>query len=126
MADMTTYTGVTPITKKLTAVAVGRALRVVLDSSGTVAVAGIAVRGDYITLQDGVASAHVQVVPIGTPAKVPQVASEIVAVNDPAYSAASGKASKTAGGGAVIIGKWVQAAGADEIGEVQLAGNPAA
>ncbi len=120
MADIATYTGVTPISKPLTAAACARGLRVTLDSSGTVSASAIGVRGDYVTLRDGVASEVVPVVPSGTPAKVPAVASESVAIGDPAYSAASGKFSKTSTS-AVLMGKWTMAASADGVlGEVQL------
>lgn len=125
MADIATYIGVTPVSKTLTAASCARGLRVALNSSGLVAAAAIGVRGDYVTLRDGVASEVVPVVALGTPAKVPVVASEAVAVGDIAYSAASGKASKTSGGGAVVVGIWTMAAAQDALGEVQLSGSPA-
>lgn len=120
MAELATYTGVTPISKKLTAVAAARGVRLVLDSSGTVSVAGSTVRGDYVSMQDGAASEVIIVTPLGTPAKVPALASEATVVGDIAYSAASGKFSKTATS-AVAVGKWTLAASGDGVlGEVQL------
>lgn len=120
MADIATYTGVTPIAKTLTNAACARGLRVALDSSGTISAAAIGVRGDYVTMQDGVANQVIEVTPAGTPAKVPAVASEAVAVGDTAYSAAAGKFSKTSTS-AVLMGKWVMAASGDGVlGEVQL------
>lgn len=122
MAELATYTGVTPISKKLTNSAIGRGLRVVLNSSGVVALAGIGVPGHYVTLQSGAADEVVPVVPLGTPAKIPAVASEAVAVGDKAYSAANGKFSKTSTD-AVEVGVWTLAASADGVlGEVQLYG----
>lgn len=120
MAELATYTGVTPITKKLTNATIGRGIRVALNSSGLVSAAGIDAPGHYVTLQSGAANEHIPVVPLGTPAKVPAVASEAVAVGDKAYSAADGKFSKTPTD-AVEIGVWTQAASADGVlGEVQL------
>jgi hypothetical protein len=52
--------------------------------------------------------------------KVPAVASEAVAVGDPAYTAAAGKFSKTSSS-ATLVGKWVLAASGDGVlGEVEL------
>lgn len=121
MADFATYLGVTPVSKTLTAVAAARGIRVTLDASGTVAKSVIGVRGDYVTLRDGVASEVIDCVAAGTPAKVPALASEAVAIGDAAYSAADGKFSKTSGGGAILMGKWTMAASGDGVlGEVQL------
>ncbi len=121
MADMATYIGVTPVTARLGAAAVARGLRIVGDSSNLYTVAGIGVRGDYITLRDGVAGEDVPVVSVGTPAKVPVVASEALVVGDLLYSAALGKTSKTAGGGAIVIGRCKMAASGDGVlGEAVL------
>lgn len=126
MADIATYIGATPVSIQLGAAAVGRGLRVVGDSANLYTVAGIGVRGDYITMQDGVAGQFVEACPLGTPAKVPVVASEALVVGNVAYSAALGKTSNSAGGGAVVIGKVKLATtGADVLGEVLLQGSPA-
>jgi len=120
MADIATHIGVTPVSITLTAAACGRGLRVTRNSSGLCAVTAATSRGDYVTLRDGVASEVVPAVPPGTPAKVPAVASEAVAVGDLAYSAASGKFSKTATD-AVLMGRWTMAASGDGVlGEVEL------
>lgn len=121
MAEMATYVGVTPRTVIATNVAIGRGLRVVKDSSGTVAVAGIGVRGDYVTIADIEASKPGMACSMADGAKVPAVASEACAVGDDAYSAASGKFSKTSTN-AVYCGRWSLAASADGVlGEVELA-----
>lgn len=120
MAELATYTGVTPISKTLTAVAAARGVRLTLASTGLCAVSALGERGDYGLLRDGVASEVVPVVPLGTPAKIPALASEACAVGDAAYSAAAGKFSKTSTN-AVLMGKWVLAASGDGVlGEVQL------
>jgi hypothetical protein len=118
--SLATHLGVTPVTVTLTAVAVARGLRVTRNSSGLCAVQDASARGDYVTLRDGVASEAIPAAASGTPAKVPAVASEAVAVGDLAYSAAGGKFSKTSAS-AVLMGRWTQAASGDGVlGEVQL------
>lgn len=120
MAEIATYLGVTPITGTLTAAAVARGLRVTRNSSNLFAVQDISARGDAVTLRDGVASEAIPICPSGTPAKVPAVASEAVAIGDLAYSAAGGKFSKTSTN-AVLMGRWTLAASGDGVlGEVQL------
>lgn len=120
MAELATYLGITPKTITLTNVAVARGLRVTRNSSGLCAVEGITARGDYVTLADGVASEAISACPAGTPAKVAAVASEATVVGDLAYSAASGKFSKTSTN-AVLMGRWTLAASADGVlGEVEL------
>ena len=120
MADFATYIGVTPVSAKLTAVAVARGVRLVRDSSGTHAVADATIRGDVVTIREGVASEVIPVCPAGTPAKVPALASEATLVGDLAYAAASGKFSKTSTN-AALMGRWTLAASADGVlGEVQL------
>lgn len=120
MASIATYRGIQPVTVIATAVAIARGVRVALDSDGLVAAAAISVRGDYVTLEaipaDGVGLAALL-----QQGSVPMVASEAVVVGDDAYSAADGKCSTTSGGGAVIVGKWVQAASGDGVlGVVEL------
>lgn len=120
MADLATNLGVVPQTQTTTNAAVGRGLRVTLDSSGTVSVSAIGVAGDYVTLVDIPASTPGACNAMGNGAKVAALASEACAVGDAAYSAASGKFSKTSTN-AVRVGKWVQAASGDGVlGVVQL------
>lgn len=108
-----------------TAVAIARGSRVTLDSSGTCAASDIGVRGDYITDSAVAASESFAGIPMQLGCRVAALASEATAIGDAAYSAASGKISKTSGGGAVLLGKWTQAASGDGVlGQVQL-GNPA-
>lgn len=123
MPTQATYIGVTPRSVKVGGVAVGRALRVT-RTAGVVALSPIGTRGDFITLEDGEANQPVMVSSIQKGGKLPVVASEAAAVDDPAYSAANGQVSKTAAG-AIYMGKWTAAAsGAGVIGEIELA-NPA-
>ncbi len=114
MAELATNIGTVPMTVLTTAASVARGLRVTLDASGTVSVSAIGVRGDYVTETDIPASTYGAANPSGNGAKVSAVASEAVAVGDPAYSAASGKFSKTSTN-AVLMGKWVQAASGDGV-----------
>lgn len=120
MAELATYLGVSPQSITLTNVAAARGVRVTRNSSGLCAVADATTRGDYVTLRDGVASETISASPAGTPAKVPALASEAVAVGDLAYAAASGKFSKTSTN-AALMGRWTLAASGDGVlGEVQL------
>jgi hypothetical protein len=120
MAELATYIGVTPVSVALTAAAIGRGVRVTRNSSGLCAATAIGTRGDYVTLREGVASEVIPAVSAGSPAKVPALASEAVAVGDLAYSAANGKFSKTSTD-AVLMGRWTLAASGDGVlGEVQL------
>jgi hypothetical protein len=124
MAEPATYLNVTPISRKNTAVAIGRGLRCLIDANGLISVAGILVKGDVVTAQDFAAAGEYGLVfPVSSPGAVPAVASEAVAVGDDAYSAANGQFSKTSTG-AVYVGRWVQAAsGAGVLGAVLL-GSP--
>jgi len=120
MAELASYNHIQPVTVKLTAVAVTRGVRLTLDSSGTCAVSAIGVRGDYISITSGAASEYIQACPMSS-GKVPCMASEALVVGDILYSAASGKISKTSGGGAVVVGRCVQASSGDGVlGEMEL------
>lgn len=127
MALLASYVGVEPRTiLNSTAAELARGIRVALASTGLCAAADNTVAGDFVTGQ---------IIPISvsgaTPkaglafslkggGKVPMVASEAVAVGDPAYAAAAGKASKTSTN-AILLGKWSMAASADGVlGEVEL------
>lgn len=124
MALQATYDGLTLRTQIPTAVALALGVRVVVDSNGLVAVAAASIRGEFTTIQSAEASTPCQVASMQAGGRVPALASESVAVGDPAYSAASGKYSKTSTN-AVLVGKWVEAASADGVlGAVEL-GNPA-
>jgi hypothetical protein len=110
-----------PLQKTVTAtnVAIGRGIRVTLNSSGLVAASGAAESGDYITLQAIPASGTGLVAPISSGGSVPVQASETTAVGDLAYSAASGQVSKTSTN-AVLIGKWLQVGAANALAVVEL------
>jgi hypothetical protein len=119
MAELATNIGIVPMTVKATNVAITRGKRVTLDSSGTVAVSAIGVRGDYVTVNDIAASDYGNASPMQAGQKVSAYASEAVAVGDAAYSAASGQFSKTSTN-AVLVGKWAQAAAANTLGVVLI------
>lgn len=120
MAELATNIGVVPQTILASTSAINRGLRTTLASDGTVSVSAIGVRGDYITVNDVAASSYGTGHACGTGAKISALASEAVAIGDLAYSAASGKFSKTSTN-AVLMGRWVQAASGDGVlGVVQL------
>lgn len=120
MAEMTSYVGIVPRTVIPSAVALVRGVRVARASTGLVAVSDATVRGDYVTITSCAASEPVQVCSMQDGSKVPALASEAAAIGDPAYSAASGKFSKTSTN-AVLCGKWTLAASGDGVlGEVEL------
>jgi hypothetical protein len=102
-----------------TAVAISRGARLLLNTNGLVSVAGITIVGDYVALQDIAASGVGLAAPIGAGGSVPMLASENCTVGAAAYSAASGKTSKTSTN-AVILGKWLQAPSTDTLGVVEL------
>lgn len=120
MALQATYVGIEPRTITATSVAQARGVRVTRDSSGTTAVTAIGTRGDYVTLQAIAASGTGAAASASGGGKVPALASEQVDVGDLAYSAASGKFSKTSTN-AVLMGRWTLAASGDGVlGEVEL------
>lgn len=124
MATQSTYIAVIPLTIIADVTALVRGVRVI-TTAGVATVAGIAVRGEFVTGGAVEASKPGMAFSMQSPGHVPALASEAAAVDDPAYSAAAGKFSKTAGGGAILCGKWIQAASAaDVLGTVQL-NNPA-
>jgi hypothetical protein len=98
---------------------VARGLRVTLLSTGLVALAGIGVRGDFVTRVDIAANESGEASSMSGGENASIVASETVNVGDIAYSAANGQASKTAAG-AVVIGRWSQASTVGLPGEVEL------
>lgn len=118
----TVATAIVPIQKTVTAtnVAIGRGIRVTLNSSGLVAASAIGVRGDYITLQAIPASGSGLAAPIASGGSIPVQASEVTAVGDAAYSAASGQVSKTSTN-AVLMGKFLQVGAANALAVIELA-----
>ncbi len=119
MATLATTNIPLQVTVTATSTAIGRGIRVTLNSSGLVAASAIGVQGDYITLQAIPASGVGLAAPIGAGGSIAVLASEAVAVGDAAYSAASGQTSKTSTS-AVLLGKWIQAAASGALGIVQL------
>ncbi len=124
MATQSTYIGVTPRTIIADVTALARGIRVT-RAAGVCVAAAIGVRGDFVTATSIEASKPGEAFSMQSAGKVPALASEATAVDDAAYSAADGKFSKTSGGGAILCGKWTQAASGDGVlGEVELS-NPA-
>ena len=119
MAELASYIGVTPRTLQGNG-AINRGLRVIVNSSGTVDVAGATVRGDFVLLADIEALLPGVGVSLAGGGKVPARASEAVNVGDLAYAAANGFFSKTSTN-AAALGRWVLAASGNNIlGEVEL------
>ncbi|TMP91678.1 MAG: hypothetical protein E6L08_10525 [Verrucomicrobia bacterium] len=106
------------VRSEICSVDIGRGLRCVLNSSGQLALAGLTVRGDYMTLTDGKAGEPVAVASMDS-GKVSAVPSETVAVGDLAYSVAGGQTSKTATS-AVLVGRWTQPSTVGVLSEVEL------
>lgn len=121
---LATLAGATLLSVNLSAVAVVRGARLTLASTSLCAASAIGVRGDYVAVQAGAASETIAAVPLQLGCVVPMLASEAIAVGDAVYSAAAGKVSKTSGG-AILLGKAVQAASGDGILFEVLLGNPA-
>ena len=108
-----------PRTVNIGASPIARGLRVALLSTGLVALAGIGVRGDYILRTDIAAFESGEAISMSGGENAQIIASETVAIGDLAYSAANGTASKTSAG-AVLLGRWTQAATVGVPGEVEL------
>ncbi|SRR6266478_9437633 len=118
MSELATYVGIEHRTE-ICSVDIARGLRCVLNSSGQLALAGLAARGDYMTLTDGKSGEPVAVASMSGGGKVPAVASETVAIGDLAYSVANGQTSKTVTS-AVLVGRWTQPSTVGVLGEVEL------
>lgn len=104
-----TYIGVTPVSVPLDSTAVARGLRVKRGSNGLYTIQDATARGEYVTLNDGVASdQNVEGAALGTPARVPMQVAAAVAVGDLAYSAAAGQVTNVSTS-AVLIGKFADA-----------------
>ena len=108
MAELATYIGIVPRTG-ICSVDIARGLRCTYNPSGQLAIAGIGVRGDYVTLVDGKATETVAISSLSGGGKVAVQASVVVAAGDIAYSAASGQASNVVTG-AQVLGRWTQPA----------------
>ena len=117
MAELATYVGIEPRTE-VCSVDVARGLRVI-NASGQVVLAGLAVRGDKVAMVDGKAGEPSAFASLSGGGKVPMVASEQTAVADLAYSAANGQASKTVTS-AVLLGRWTTATAPGTLGEVEF------
>lgn len=101
------------LTATATAVAIAAFLRVNLDANGLISAGAIGVSGIGITKQAFAASGTGVVRLLNAPGTQIGTASEAIAVGDPVYSAAAGKISKTAGGGALLLGVATSAASGD-------------
>jgi hypothetical protein len=120
MAELASYIIANPQTVIPSAVAVVRGARYLLASTGLVAITDNSIRGDYVALTAAAASEPFQAASMSEPGHVPALASEATVVGDLAYSAASGKFSKTSAN-AVLVGRWKQAASGDGVlGVVEL------
>lgn len=95
------------------AAATAYGLRVHLNASSAWAISGISVRGLGHAAEGIASGARGPVRLINCGGELTGIASEAIAVGDTVYSAASGKMSKTSGGGAVAMGTASSAAGAD-------------
>lgn len=103
-----TYIGVTPVTVALDNTTVARGLRVKRGSNGLYTVQDATARGEYVTLNDGVALDFVEGAALGTPARAPFQVAAAVAVGDLAYSAAAGQVTNVSTN-AVLVGKFADA-----------------
>jgi hypothetical protein len=98
---------------------IGRGLRVSYGATGLITLAGVGLRGDYVTLQDIANNDVGLIASLGGGGKCPAVASVAVAQGDVAQAAANGQ---FAGAGAAPhCGRWTTAvSGAGVLGEVEL------
>lgn len=102
-------------TATATAVAIAAFTRVNVTAAGLIEAAAIGVLGVGITKHQFAASGTGLVRLLNAPGTQIGVASEAIAIGDPVYSAAAGKISKTAGGGAVLMGVATSVASGDGI-----------
>ncbi len=115
MAELAASVGSQLFSVNLTNATCARALRLTIDSSGTASASAIGVRGDYMSAQAGAALETISAYSMQEAGIVPATASEAIVRGDLCYSAASGKVSKSSGGGAVIVGKANTAASGDGV-----------
>lgn len=118
MAELATYVGIEP-RSQVCGADIARGLRVVLNASNQVVLAGLAVRGDFMSMIDGFNGQPSTFASLSGGGKVPAVASEAVNAGDPAYSAANGQTSKTVTS-AVLMGRWTTTTAIGTLGEVEL------
>lgn len=102
-----TYIGVTPVSVSLDSTAVLRGLRVKRGSNGLYTVQDATARGEYVTLNDGIASEVVEGAALGTPARAPMQVAAAVVQGDLAYSAAAGQSTNVSTN-AVLLGKYAE------------------
>jgi hypothetical protein len=120
MPELATYIGIeTRTVSNASGSLIGRGLRVVLGATGVVTLAGVGVRGDYMTLADIPTGEVGLAASLSGGGKVAAVASVAVTAGDVAQAAANGQ---TAGAGAApIVGKWTTTvSGPGILGEVEL------
>jgi hypothetical protein len=120
MPELASYIGIEPRTaSNQSGSTIGRGLRVLYGATGLITLAGVGVRGDYVTLQDIANNDVGLVTSLSGGGKVGAVASVAVSQGDVAQAAANGQ---FAGAGAApILGKWTTAvSGAGVLGEVEL------
>jgi hypothetical protein len=118
MAELATYIGIESRTE-ICSVDIARGLRATMNPSGQLVLAGLAVRGDYMTLVDGKATETVAVVSLSGGGKVAAQAAVAVNQGDLAYSAANGQTSNVATS-AVLMGRWTTTTAIGTFGEVEL------
>jgi len=114
MAELITTINAVPVTAKAGAgVSFTRGLRGVLDSSGTYTLAGVGEHGQLVAdTPTEAAAGYFLGCALAGGTTIPAVTSESVVIGEVAYTAASGKFSKTSTS-AVRVGMWVQGATAD-------------
>lgn len=119
MAEMASYIGIEPRTGIANA-ACSRGLRYLVNASGTLDVQDNTARGDFVAITDIEAAKAGEVASLWGGGKVPAVASEATVAGDAAYTATTGRFSKSSTSN-VAVGKWiVGASGAGVLGEVEL------
>lgn len=126
MAELACTIGIKPQTARLTAVAVVRGVRLTLDSSGTSAVTGAnTIRGDYVTLQSGIASEVIAVTAMQDGLVMalagPALTNNTTAIGETAYAVATtGTFTNSSASSAVAVGRWITVTANDTLGSVQL------
>lgn len=119
----TPATIIVPVQRSMTAdpanAAIGRGLRCVMQSNGYLALAGIGVRGDYISLQVLTPGEPGLVAPINCGGSLALYTATSANVADLTYSAANGQVSATSTS-AVLVGKWLQAPVASTLAVAEL------
>ncbi len=118
MAELSTYIGIEPRTAyNASGSTIGRGLRVTLNASGQIVLAGAGVRGDYVTLQDIENNAAGLVVSCQGGGKVAMSSSGTFNIGDLVYAAANGQVGTTNTN--PLIGRATQAATSGTLFEVE-------